>query len=304
MKTWVPAYYLKFQCIAGRCRHNCCIGWEIDIDEETYAGYRKVGGEFGEKLRAGIDTAGETPCFRLGADERCAFLNGQGLCDIITELGENALCEICALHPRYRNFFRDRVEMGLGLCCEEACRLILSENEPVTLTVLEDDGEEDLPLEEERDFYAVRDRMMTILQDRTLCYDERAAQLSAFCGLHSDTRTPSQWAGIYRSLERLDSTWDSYLDCLSACEKWVSGGDRDTVWEQLTAYFILRYASASLDDGFLAPRVAFALHATSLIRTLAQKMDMAELCELCRMYSCEVEYSEENVETLMTQMTV
>ena len=31
---------------------------------------------------------------------------------------------------------------------------------------------------------------------------------------------------------------------------------------------------------------------------------MAELCELCRMYSCEVEYSEENVETLMTQMTV
>ena len=130
MKTWVPAYYLKFQCIAGRCRHNCCIGWEIDIDEETYAGYRKVGGEFGEKLRAGIDTAGETPCFRLGADERCAFLNGQGLCDIITELGENALCEICALHPRYRNFFRDRVEMGLGLCCEEAAKLILTAENP------------------------------------------------------------------------------------------------------------------------------------------------------------------------------
>ena len=304
MKTIVPAYYSKFRCIAERCGHNCCIGWEIDIDEDTYAGYREVGGSFGERLRAGIDAAGETPCFRLGAGERCAFLNDQGLCDIITALGEDALCEICALHPRYRNFFGDRVEMGLGLCCEEACRLILNENDPVSLTVLEDDGEEDLPLEEESDFYAVRDRILSILQNRALTYDERAAGLVAFCGLHSDTRTPSAWAQIYRDLERLDPCWDACLDRLSLCGEWIHDGERDTVWEQLTVYFILRYASASLDDGLLAPRVAFALHATAVLRLLARGMNMEELCELCRMYSCEVEYSEENVEMLLSQMSV
>ena len=52
----------------------------------------------------------------------------------------------------------------------------------------------------------------------------------------------------------------------------------------------------------LAPRVAFALHAVSVLRTLGSGMDMTALCELCRMYSCEVEYSEENVEELLSKM--
>lgn len=304
MKTMVPSYYPRFRCIAGRCRHNCCIGWEIDIDEVSYERYREAGGPFGERLRQGIDSSSGSPYFRLGDGERCVFLNDRGLCDIITELGEDALCEICAMHPRYRNFFGDRVEMGLGLCCEEACRLILGETERVTLTVLEDDGEEELLLEEESEFFAVRDRMLAILQDRTCGFDERAARLAAFCGLHSDTRTPAEWAEIYRALERLDGAWDACLDRLGGCARWASGGARDTVWEQLAVYFLLRYTPASLDDGLLAPRVAFALHAVSLIRTLAQGLDDEAIGELCRMYSCEVEYSEENVETLVGAVTV
>ena len=31
----VPNYYDKFKCIADRCKHSCCIGWEIDIDDDT-----------------------------------------------------------------------------------------------------------------------------------------------------------------------------------------------------------------------------------------------------------------------------
>jgi hypothetical protein len=172
----------------------------------------------------------------------------------------------------------------------------------VSLIPWEDDGEEDEPLEEETEFYALRERMLAILQDRSASYDERAARLAAFCGLHSDTRAPSDWVAVYRSLERLDPTWDDVLDRLALCASWVGGGDRDTVWEQLAVYFILRYAGASLDDGMLAPRVAFALHAVSVLRTLGNGADMAALCELCRMYSCEVEYSEENVEELLSKM--
>ena len=306
MKTLVPAYYTKFHCIADRCRHNCCIGWEIDIDEQTYSRYCQTEGAFGDRLRAGIDAVSDSasPCFRLTAGDRCTFLNENGLCDIITVLGEGALCEICALHPRYRNFFGDRIEMGLGLCCEEVCRILLHEREPVHMIVLSDDGKQDLPLEEELDFYAVRERMLAILQDRTYTYDERAARLSAFCGLHSDSRAPSDWAEIYRSLERLDSAWDTCLDRLSAIGTWRTDGGLDTVWEQLAVYFLMRYASQSLDDGLLAPRVAFALHAVSMIRTLGKEMSMDELCELCRMYSCEIEYSEENVAELMERVTV
>ena len=33
----VPEYYEKFSCIASRCKDSCCAGWEIDIDEDSYA---------------------------------------------------------------------------------------------------------------------------------------------------------------------------------------------------------------------------------------------------------------------------
>ena len=39
----MPDYSEGFRCIAGKCRHSCCIGWEIDIDEKTYEKYRTDG---------------------------------------------------------------------------------------------------------------------------------------------------------------------------------------------------------------------------------------------------------------------
>ena len=30
MTVTVPSYYKDFKCIADKCRHSCCIGWEID----------------------------------------------------------------------------------------------------------------------------------------------------------------------------------------------------------------------------------------------------------------------------------
>ena len=132
MKLMAPYYYPAFRCIADKCRHSCCIGWEIDIDPDTRERYRRIPGAFGARLNAAIDD-GEVSAFRLGADERCPMLNNNGLCDLITTLGEDALCQICADHPRFRNFFADRTEIGLGLCCEEAARLILSREEPMAL---------------------------------------------------------------------------------------------------------------------------------------------------------------------------
>ena len=46
-----PDYYPQFHCIAERCRHNCCIGWEIDIDAGTLSAYRAMDGALGERLR-------------------------------------------------------------------------------------------------------------------------------------------------------------------------------------------------------------------------------------------------------------
>ena len=41
MKYYLPDYYEEFKCIAQKCKHSCCVGWEIDIDDDTLAYYNQ-----------------------------------------------------------------------------------------------------------------------------------------------------------------------------------------------------------------------------------------------------------------------
>ena len=81
-----PDYYPEFSCVAGACQHSCCVGWEIDIDEEALARFDRVEGELGKRLKENISME-EIPHFVLREGERCPFLNEKGLCDLILELG-------------------------------------------------------------------------------------------------------------------------------------------------------------------------------------------------------------------------
>ena len=101
MKLYAPAYYQKFKCIADKCTHSCCVGWEIDIDKDTMLTYQHMENPYGDVIRKSIDTTGESPCFRLGEGERCPHLDDCGLCNIITHVGEAYLCHICREHPRF-----------------------------------------------------------------------------------------------------------------------------------------------------------------------------------------------------------
>ena len=85
-----PSFYDSFSCIGGACHHNCCIGWEIDVDDETADLYASIGGEFGNELSEKITSEGGRH-FRLQPDGRCPFLNEHNLCRIILTLGEDAL---------------------------------------------------------------------------------------------------------------------------------------------------------------------------------------------------------------------
>ena len=136
MKLRKPDYYDRFKCIAGACKDSCCIGWEIDVDEERLEEYRNVTGELGERLKQCIDWE-EGHFILQGKEERCPFLNRENLCDLIIGLGEESLCEICREHPRYYEWYEGLTEVGVGLCCEEAARLVLECEEPVGFVVEE-----------------------------------------------------------------------------------------------------------------------------------------------------------------------
>ena len=118
-------FYDSFACIAGDCRHTCCKGWEIDIDPDTAEYYEDLSGDMGDEIRNSIFYDEEGCHFSL-KDEACPFLAADGLCRVIRELGEESLCDICALHPRFFLEVGEEELAGQGLACEVACELLLA----------------------------------------------------------------------------------------------------------------------------------------------------------------------------------
>lgn len=308
MKLIAPDYYPEFRCIADKCRHSCCIGWEIDVDPDMREKYRRVPGEFGARLNAAI-VDGEVSSFRLGPDERCPMLNANGLCDLITALGEENLCQICADHPRFRNFFADRTEIGLGLCCEEAARLILTRETPVKLIVLEDDGESAGLPEDEAELLALRGELIALMQNKSRSLADRLdALLDA-----ADFAIPDRdWAEVYRGLERLDPAWDSHIEALSpkgsrgrSESPLVASAEAKSLqnaYAQFCVYLLYRHLPGALEDGDIPGRVAFCVLSTRLLMALCAAKPgctMADLIEFARMYSAEIEYDEDNIAALL-----
>ena len=301
MKLIVPDYYPRFRCIAGDCKHSCCIGWEIDIDEETLHTYKSIDGELGQRLQMNINWSCDAPHFILGAEERCPFLNNDNLCDLIIGLGEDALCGICADHPRFRNEFTDRTEMGLGLSCEAAANLILTASEPVGLMVLEDDGTDDAPDEDEVYLFAMRRNAIAIAQDRTFTVTERMENLADFFEFSLPAQNPSYWADVYLHLERLDEQWTVALESLKSDFTPKAFPQFETAFEQLLVYFLYRHCPTALYDGDLESKVAFAVLSTQMLMWLCEAkphVTFDDLAEFARMYSGEIEYSDENPDAL------
>lgn len=282
MKLVAPDYYPSFRCKAGACRHTCCVGWEIDIDQASLARYRRVPGAMGQRLRRDIDW--ENACFRLDEGERCPFLNASGLCDLILSLGEGSLCQICADHPRFRNFLAGRTEIGLGLCCEAAAELVLSRQEPMRLVALED-GEED---EADAPFLAFRDRLFTLAQNRQRPVESRVEDILAACGIQLTVEAP-RWAAFLLRLERLDPAWENCLRRLMEPPRPAPGWEIPL--EQLLCYLLYRHLAP--ED--LQSRVAYCCLVWQLLRHMLRD----DLPGLARMYSSEIEYSDENLDAVL-----
>lgn len=144
MKYHKPSFFDQFKCIGSACTDTCCAGWEIEVDETTAQGYLAEKGAFGDRLRREIGSEPGEYFFKL-KNNRCPFLNKENLCDIFINLGEDRLCDICREHPRFYNWFGDYTEVGLGLCCEEAERLLFSDSKPLTFV-------EEVTQDEEQDY--------------------------------------------------------------------------------------------------------------------------------------------------------
>ena len=287
MLTVRPNFYDEFHCIAAACRHSCCVGWEIDVDTETLAYYRELGGALGAELQRHIDPE-PTPHFHLTEDERCPFLNQEGLCRLILALGEDGLCDICALHPRFFNDYSGRTEMGLGLCCEEAARLLTQGEGPLRL-VAESDGEDNA---EPTPLLKLREEFFTILADGMRSLTERMADALALMGLPLKAFDAKEAARFFLTLERMDESWTALLETLAAAES-EEPEPRLSNWRyaRIAAYLVYRHFAAAEDEAEAGRRLQFCFYAVRLVCALDKYSPDA-----VRLFSAEIEYSDENVE--------
>lgn len=287
MRYIKPDFYDDFRCIASACHHSCCAGWEIDIDEDTADYYAELPGDIGDALRAHISAEPE-PHFVMTDDGRCPFLRGDGLCRLILTLGEDALCDICAEHPRFYNFTGGREESGLGLCCEEIVRLLYSSDAPLGF-VVEDDGEPDDDSPQENENYILREKIFRELADRTRPLHRRMAAACALCGTEMPPLDMCRWAEFNSGLERMHESWGAAVDSLRAINAFtVPNLPR---YERLAAYFVYRH--------FDSPEtLRFAMLSTVIVAALDSVSPPERHEENLRMYSEEIEYSDENIKII------
>ncbi|WP_128103746.1 flagellin lysine-N-methylase [Paenibacillus sp. DCT19] len=141
----VPEYMQEFACIGSACEDSCCIGWRVDIDQQTYKKYAKSRNiEFKPLFDKNISRHRSEPSVhryaKINMDEqgRCGFLSEENLCKIQLGLGEDYLSNVCSSYPRSINSIDGVLEKSTTLSCPEAARLTLLKSEGIQFYEIEE----------------------------------------------------------------------------------------------------------------------------------------------------------------------
>lgn len=339
MKLRAPNYYKKFHCIADKCKDSCCsAGWEINIDDKTLKYYENVQGEFGNKLRANISNNSDNTgkCFMLNNKNNCPFLNNQKLCEIYINLGEDKLCNICTEHPRFYEWFNDVKEVGIGLCCEEVARIILSETDFFGTYDVEIPHEECDDYSNEVYSYLLKARtkiinyinscpsshLFSCIQnilwycnviqqniDSNLLDDEDIIEIKKY-----NTADVINIFEFLLTLEHNDKNWHSYLqNCINLYSTYADElsnfeASNPLVLQYLKnilIYFIWRYFLKGVFDEEIISKISFAAISISVLRVLFfckwlnnGNLTLEDCVDIAKKYSEEIEYNEANMEKL------
>lgn len=302
-----PTFYRDFKCIADRCTDSCCIGWEIDIDSAAYEKYRLMP----EAFQKNIAVCDGVAHFVLTEEERCPFLQKDGLCKIILEHSEDMLCDICREHPRFYEWYGNYKDAGVGLCCEEAVRLTLESEKPLEYETVETQeiSDDDTPEDICKSVFELRKSLFSIINDRSLTLSERIEKCFSKIGV-KDVAAPcsadeflAECVEIAKEMSPFDEMWEKYILSLEALSfqevkerinKALS--ENQIRYEKSLSYFVFRHFIKACFDGDLLAH--FKLAVIMLIFEMLIDCVNDDLLFNTRYLSKQVEYSEENIDLL------
>lgn len=164
--------YDDFICIASSCPESCCKGWQIMIDDESIKKY-EILSDKDERVCASVNFS--ESCFKQDS-KRCMFLDGDELCYLQKNYGEEMLCETCRRYPRHIEEFENVREYSLSLSCPQAAKMMLLNDAPMEFVSWNDENSEEY---EEFDYLLyeqlldTREIIFSVAQNRKLSLKER-----------------------------------------------------------------------------------------------------------------------------------
>jgi lysine-N-methylase len=261
------------------------VGWEIDVDEDTMSKYLSLGDQ--SILSAVVDG-----CIGMTEEGRCPFLRDDGLCRLIAEHGEQMTSIICREHPRFYHRIGDRVEMGIGASCEEACRLILESD---FRSFDSREAEIDLSCDTDFDTLSHRERIYAWLSEND-DYSGKLERIASEYRLDGSIFEPDSWKDAFSELELLDESYRWLLSVGRTDQR----SENHPLYIRFFAYLLLRHLStaASLDE--LRARLGFCILLTRMLEDGACGGE--DIYSLARLISEEIEYSEDNTAALIFEI--
>lgn len=277
--------YSEFKCKADKCNHSCCKGWEIDIDEETLGYYKSLDSELGNEIRQNIHE-GEDTFFKLTDDKRCPFLKDSGLCKIIEELGEDGLCDICRLHPRFFEDINDYSLAGVGLSCEKASELLFEKH---SLNFIICDSQKTIDFQNLLELLGI-----DISQD----YLNLTNKLPEY--LNEDKI--EEILDIFYITEPIDSNWKNEVLLIKRNYKdYLNNLDDNFIkkFELIYQYILFRQLELTLDFG-VKKIVDYAIYSIIFIILYAKSFN--DDIEAVRRWSEQIEYNEDNIDIILSEI--
>ena len=283
MLSIFPKFYKNFLCKADKCKHSCCKGWEIDIDEETAGKYLAMTGELGAEIRQDIGKNEDSYFFKLTEDERCPFLQKNGLCKIILNIGEENICEICTMHPRFFTMLDDVELCGVGLSCEKTCELLLGDEKDLVFYI--EDTEEEVSFSE-------------VLAVIGLNLPNEMQEFS----LAVNAENINKVLEIMAKTEPIDENWSKELSIMQdmdnvelKAKEYLENSDKN-ILNKIYQYILYRQLERLVDIDIEA-LINYAQY--SILFIILHTMISKELGESVRRWSEQIEYDTDNVDLIL-----
>ena len=230
-----------FCCAGGDCELTCCIGWRIDIDDETVKKYKNCKDiKWRDQFIANMQPPETGEIFhtiKLNEAGACNFLSEYGLCTVQQRFGTGYLSKVCNNYPRTYNVINNQYfEKNYYLSCPAVIKSLLLLERKLTFSQVRENIVLDAVFINQHiktkdifdvDFYGLRDFIISVLQDDNYALKERLLILAYFFDSIKEIKDRQAVQEITQMFSQMVAS-ESIKDVLGGVK-----GDRDSYYELL-----------------------------------------------------------------------